>query len=100
MKNQPANVNLEELKAFLMRANMPHVTGAAKTTKEADGSRTIEYVEGDYHMHDNFFGGEPYGGRLVIFYKKQPVFIEAYYGQTSKPADEVYNNRLLLIKNY
>lgn len=85
-----SNLNHDELKAFLMRANMPHATGAAKTTKESDGSRTIEYAEGDWRMHDNFFGGEPYGGRLVIFYKDQPVFIEVYYGQTSQPADEVY----------
>lgn len=89
--NTPANVNFEELKAFLIRANMPHAQGTAKTIKESDGSRTIEFTEGDYRMHDNFFGGEPYGGRLVIFYQNQPVFIEVYYGKTTKPADEVYN---------
>lgn len=84
-------INLEKLKTFLMRANMPHAIGAAKITKEADDSRTIEYSEGEYRMHDNFFGGEPYGGRLVIFYKDQPVFLEVYYGKTSRPADEVYD---------
>lgn len=84
-------VSQEELKAFLMRANLPHATGTANTVKEADGSRTIEYSEGDYRMHDNFFGGEPYGGRLVIFYKDQPVFLEVYYGQTTRPADSVYD---------
>jgi len=91
MGYQSVRVNLEELKAFLMRANMPHATGTAETTKEADGSRTIEYTEDNYRMHDNFFGGEPYGGRLVIFYKDQPVFLEVYYGKTSRPADEVYD---------
>lgn len=90
MTSQPQNLNLDELKAFLIRANVPHATGEAKVVKEADNSRTIEYAESDYRMHDNFFGGEPYGGRLVIFYKDQPVFIEVYYGQTSNPADEVY----------
>lgn len=85
------NVNLDELKKFLMRANMPHATGTAKTVKEADGSRTIEYSEGDYRMHDNFFGGEPYGGRLVVFYKDQPLFLEVYYGRTTRPADPVYD---------
>jgi hypothetical protein len=86
-------LNPDKLKAFLMQANMPHATGAAKTTKETDGSRTIEYAEGDLKMHDNFFGGEPYGGRLVIFHKNEPVFLEVYYGRvydTSKSADEVY----------
>ncbi len=85
------NVNLDELKAFLIRANVPHATGTAQTKVEDDSSRTIEFAEGDYRMHDNFFGGEPYGGRLVIFYKDKPVFIEVYYGQTTKPADEVYD---------
>ena len=85
------NVDLDELKQFLMKANMPHATGAAEAVKETDGSRTIKYSEGDYRMHDNFFGGEPYGGRLVIFYKDQPVFIEVYYGQTSRPADPIYD---------
>jgi hypothetical protein len=85
------SVNLDELKKFLMRANMPHATGTAKTVKQDDGSRTIEYTEGDYRMHDNFFGGEPYGGRLVVFYKELPLFLEVYYGQTTRPADAVYD---------
>lgn len=85
------NVNLDELKKFLMRANMPHATGTAKTVTESDGSRTIEYSEGEYRMHDNFFGGEPYGGRLVVFYKEKPLFLEVYYGQTTQPADRVYD---------
>jgi hypothetical protein len=89
--SEQQQVDLEALKAFLVRANMPHAEGTAKIIKEADGSRTIEYAEGDYRMHDNFFGGEPYGGRLVIFHKDQPVFMEVYYGKSSKPADEVYS---------
>lgn len=88
MSNAP--VNLQELKAFLLRANIPHAKGTVGAVKEADGSRTIEYTEGDYRMHDNFFGGEPYGGHLVISYKDQPIFMEVYYGKTSKPANEVY----------
>lgn len=91
MTSKSEKFDQEELKEFLMRANMPHATGQAKTKSEDDGSRTIEYKEGDYRMHDNFFGGEPYGGRLVIFFKNKPVFMEVYYGQTSRPADEVYD---------
>lgn len=82
---------LDELKQFLIRANMLHATDTAKILKEVDGSRTIEYSEGDYRMHDNFFGGEPYGGRLVVFYKEQPLFLEVYYGQTTRLADSVYD---------
>jgi hypothetical protein len=86
-----SSIDLDELKLFLMLANTPHAQGTAKIHKEKDGSRTIEFTKGDYRMHDNFFGGEPYGGRLVVFYKEEPIFIEVYYGKTSKPADEVYD---------
>jgi hypothetical protein len=91
MRDTTASVNIKALKAFLIQANKLHATGSGTPTTEADRSRTIEYTEGKYRMHDNFFGGEPYGGRLVIFYQDQPIFIEVYYGQTIKPAEEVYN---------
>lgn len=55
-------LDLDELKIFLKKANIPHATGTTKTIKEAAGLRTIEYGDDDYRMHDNFFGGEPYGG--------------------------------------
>lgn len=83
-------MKLKELQEFLMKANMQHAFGKGEIVAEDDKSRTIEFTDGDYRMHDNFFGGEPYGGRLVIFYKDQPVFMEVYYGVTSNTADEMY----------
>ncbi|MCA9325096.1 hypothetical protein KDA23_03470 [Candidatus Saccharibacteria bacterium] len=88
------SVNLDRLRDFLIKANMPHATGTADIKKEGDGSRTISFSDGDYRMDDNFFGGEPYGGRLVIFHKEKPIFIEVYYGwvhNTERPVDEVYD---------
>jgi len=61
--------------------------------KEKDGSTTISYRSGDWESQDNFFGGEPYGGRQVVFYKKQPVWIFIYYGWVEPVVntyDEVY----------
>ena len=52
----------------------------AKTTDEADGSHTIEVTNGDLKLHDNYFGGEPYGGREVIFKDNKPVWMMVYYG--------------------
>ena len=83
-------IDLVALKMFLIKANKPHANGGAELVKESDLSRTILFEEGEYRMHDNFFGGEPYGGRLVIFYKSEPVFIEVYYGRASRPVAEVY----------
>ncbi len=48
--------------------------------KESDNSTTIIYKSGDWKSEDNFFGGEPYGGREVVFYKGKPVWIFVYYG--------------------
>lgn len=48
--------------------------------KEKDGSTTIPFESGDWQMHDNFFGGEPWGGREVVFFKGKPVWIMVMYG--------------------
>lgn len=60
---------------------------------ESDKSKTILYESGDWKYHDNYFGGEPYGGRTVIHYRNDPVWMNVYYGSVSKnyDADEVYS---------
>lgn len=87
-------LNLKQLKEFLLKANMPHATGTSKMVKEQNGSRTIKFSDGDWSMEDNFFGGEPYGGRQVVFYKQAPAWICVYYGQvhsTNLTPDKVYD---------
>ena len=74
-------VDLKSLKQFLLKANMPHASGESNVSKESDGSRSITFEDGDFSMHDNFFGGEPYGGRMVISHKNKPVWMMVYYGQ-------------------
>lgn len=86
-------MNLKELENFLVKANKPHADGTAKMKNESDNSRSIEFELRDYRMHDNFFGGEPYGGRQVIFYKGKPVWMCVYYGQvhnTGSSSSSVY----------
>ena len=60
--------------------------------KEKDGSTTLVHESGDWKFHDNYFGGDPYGGRTVYFHKNKPVQIMVYYGWVDKEydADEVY----------
>lgn len=85
--------NLDELKQFIYHANMPHATGSANTTEEIDGSRTITFTEGKWSMHDNFFGGEPYGGRQIVHYNNIPAWLTVYYGRihdTARSPDEIY----------
>lgn len=71
-----------ELNSFLIEANAAGYASGdeKKEIKEKDGSTTIIHSSGDWSMHDNYFGGEPYGGREVIFFKNKPVWIMVYYG--------------------
>jgi len=55
-----------------------------KKIKEKDKSKTIKTKYGNWECHDNYFGGEPYGGREVVFYKKKPIYIIVYYGFVDK----------------
>lgn len=75
-------INQDELKQFLTAANQAGYAGGdeSKEIKETDGSKTIIFESGDWKSHDNFFGGEPYGGRTIVFYQNQPVWLMVYYG--------------------
>lgn len=82
---------LNKLKAFLIESNQHgYASGeATPSKKEKDGSTTIEFSSGDWCTHDNFFGGEPYGGRLVVFYKEKPYWIMVYYGNVSSSVNSI-----------
>jgi hypothetical protein len=75
-------MNTKALRNFLIETKKAgYGAGDSKTwIKEKDGSTTIIFESGDFKMHDNFFGGEPYGGNDVIFYKGQAVWMMVYYG--------------------
>ena len=80
----------DALKKFLIEANKAgYSTGQYdKIVIEKDKSNTISYESGDFRAHDNFFGGEPYGGRYVVFYKGNPVWIMVYYGKVFESVKE------------
>jgi len=61
----------------------------APTVREADHSTTIAYESGAWRFHDNYFGGEPYGGRAVVFLNGQPLWMAVYYGRVEGPGAEV-----------
>jgi Domain of unknown function (DUF5680) len=65
---------------------------SAVKTREADPSTTIVLEQGDWKFHDNYFGGEPYDGREVVFLRGQPVWMAIYYGQVQDAnVDSVYS---------
>lgn len=75
-------VDLENLRQFLIESNKAGYAGGEekKWIKESDGSTTIPFESGLWRSNDNFFGGEPYGGRVVVFFENKPVWMMVYYG--------------------
>jgi len=85
---------MDELKQFIHNASKNTYASGNENIKkkEKDNSTTIVYEKGDYKYHDNYFGGEPYGGREVVFYKGKPFWMMVYYGWVVEGVDgnEVY----------
>ncbi len=76
---------ISELKQFLIDSNaVGYATDVVPGVKEPDGSTSITFEKGSWKSHDNFFGGEPYGGRLIVFYERKAVWMMVYYGWVEK----------------
>ncbi len=75
--------NPSALKQFILEASRATYASGDQTIKkkQPDGSTSIEYKNGGYAFHDNYFGGEPYGGREVVFLDDKPVWMMVYYGR-------------------
>ncbi len=75
-------VDSQELKQFIVDSiSSSYAMGEkAVKVKEKDGSTTITFTKGRYTLHDNYFGGEPYGGREVVFLDGIPLWMMVYYG--------------------
>lgn len=73
---------IADLKQFIHDASRATYASGDESikVKQPDGSTTIEYREDDWVFHDNYFGGEPYGGREVVFYQGKAMWMMVYYG--------------------
>jgi hypothetical protein len=71
---------LQEIKKFILEANQAGYASGNSGVGESDGSKTIAFENGDWKYHDNYFGGEPYGGREVVSFKGKPIWMMLYYG--------------------
>ncbi len=61
----------------------PRVNAAKPTIQRLSPIEAEEWA-----FHDNYFGGEPYGGRSVAFHQGKPVWIAVYYGWVEGPLAE------------
>lgn len=84
-------VDTKELGRFLVKAKRStYAAGwAADKILNDDNSTTIIFEKGDWEYHDNYFGGEPYGGREVVFFKRKPVYIMTYYGNVDESVIDI-----------
>lgn len=75
-------IDKKRLCEFLVKAKKStYAAGeAAKKIIENDKSTTLIFEDGDLKYHDNYFGGEPFGGREVVFLQNEPIYIMTYYG--------------------
>lgn len=81
-----------QLCKFLIKAKKSTYASGdlAKEIIESDKSTSLLFIDGDWKYHDNYFGGEPYGGRELVFFKDKPIYIMTYYGSV--------NNEIINIK--
>jgi len=96
-------MDLKNLKEFILEASQN--TYASENpdikVKQEDNSTTIVYEKDDWKYHDNYFGGEPYGGREVVFFKGNPIWMMVYYGwvvEGNNP-DDVYGILTKALRN-
>lgn len=91
------NINLDELTSFLYLASQKgYGTGTySDWIKEKDGSTSIAFQDKNWRIHDNFFGGEPFGGRTVVFLEEKPIWLMTYYGkilpENTLEIEEIYS---------
>lgn len=92
-----------DLKRFIFAASRATYASGDESikVKQPDGSTTIEYRDDEWSFHDNYFGGEPYGGREVVFYQGKAVWMMVYYGFVHSETDnaEVYGVLMEALRN-
>lgn len=81
----------KELCKFLVKAKKSTYAAGDNAEKIIgdDKSTTIVFEDGDWKYHDNYFGGEPYGGREVVFFKDKPIYIMTYYGLVDESVSDI-----------
>lgn len=79
----------DSLKQFLLDSNTAGYAGGDSKhwIKNDDGSTTIPYEQGLWRSNDTFYGGEPFGGRIIVFYENRPYWMMVYYGWVEKDVD-------------
>jgi len=83
-------IDKDGLRRFLVKAKKSTYAAGSAASKivEADRSTSLIFEEGSWRYHDNYFGGEPFGGREVVFLQNKPIYLMVYYGQVIETASD------------
>lgn len=77
-------LSIKKLSEFLKKAKskgFANATGAEDFKEGEDSSFSTKFEEGDFKYHDNWFGGEPFAGREVVWFKGKPVWMMVFFGE-------------------
>jgi hypothetical protein len=89
-------IDKQKLCKFLVMAKKSTYASGEKANKivENDGSTTLIFEDGNFKYHDNYFGGEPFGGREIVSLNNEPIYIMTYYGSVDESIadfEAIYN---------
>jgi hypothetical protein len=79
---------MSSLTQFLIASKNKGYATNEPPTQEADHSFSNRHSDGEWSFHDNWFGGEPFGGREVVFKNNKPYWMMVYYGSDSMKAEK------------
>jgi hypothetical protein len=76
-------INLDELTHFIVKAKQNGYAGTDIAKREADGSKTLTFQEGDFHYTDNYAGSNQAPGDEIVRWQRedgQRIWHMAYSG--------------------
>ena len=78
----PANMNIVDLNAFIVRAKAATYVGNGEPTAPCRlGSHDLLYEDDRWVYHDSYFGGLDFIGEEVVYFEGKPVWAMNYYGR-------------------
>jgi len=88
-------MRIKQLKQFLVKAKISTYASSGEGGEKIlfDGSKELEFKEGNLRYRDRYFGFNPFIGEEVVFYKDKPIWGMNYYGKVTCndfPAKKIY----------
>ncbi len=88
-------MNLKRLSKFLIKAKINTYASNGEGGEKIlpDGSKELEFEEGDFKYKDRYFGFNPFVGEEVVFENGNIVWGMNYYGEVvseAVPAKQIY----------